>query len=539
MQNANIDAGPVSAGRSSRFAWAGDMRLALALIASAYLIAYLLHPSVPGNRSPLGWWGWFDQGQYLLAAKAFAALDFSPDRHFYPPLYPLLGSLFVRWWEQHPFWLIDLAGLLWFSAVFLLFARRYVSRRCAAFLYAASVLLNHRVFPDFLIPWTTTVGAALLSVGIYGLLRLDDRPSGQGGAHRGAVFGVSLALGLLACLRPVDGLVGGILWLAYMARALRLERRPAGAPDRFRRPLASAVAGLAGLALGPAAFAGFNHAVFGSVRGRYVEVAAANGFFPADIAEKFVSLFFDGQALYLEPGSGIAEHFPWMALALVGLIFVLARGDRPLRVVALAVCAQFILYLPYGDLLPTGIWRFHNLHYFKWTFPYLALAAWLLLAHAARGWRDDMRKAVVKMGAVLTAAALLAALGFRIENAAAVVAADAEPSGAMSFRLKAEGGKPERSVEVDLIDVAGLQGAFADVYFGKHKLWVDGRELHHVRDFRALPAPWGVRLLFIRPLAAEAVVFQPDPGLKRSGLAVTFGRYRFALRLPAPFGKGR
>lgn len=38
--------------------------------------------------------------------------------------------------------------------------------------------------------------------------------------------------------------------------------------------------------------------------------------------------------------------------------------------------------LAYVDLLPTGLWRFANVHYFKWIFPLLGLFAWRLLRDA-------------------------------------------------------------------------------------------------------------------------------------------------------------
>src|SRR2546430_6397369 len=80
-------------------------------VAIAYFIAYATAPSVPGPRGP-GWFAWFDQGQYLRSAKALAAGNFSPDSHFYPPLYPLAGAVFVRWLPQHPFLVVDLAAFL-------------------------------------------------------------------------------------------------------------------------------------------------------------------------------------------------------------------------------------------------------------------------------------------------------------------------------------------------------------------------------------------------------------------------------------------
>ena len=76
-----------------------------------YQHIYLTYSPVPGNSAqyPLGWWGWIDQGLYLKSAKAFASFDLSSDAHFYPPLYPFLGGIFLPLSEMHPFYLLDLA----------------------------------------------------------------------------------------------------------------------------------------------------------------------------------------------------------------------------------------------------------------------------------------------------------------------------------------------------------------------------------------------------------------------------------------------
>ncbi len=483
----------------------------------------------------MGWWEWFDQGQYLQSADAFSHFDFSPEKHFYPPLYPLLGAFFIRWWGNHPFWCIDLACLLWFSAVFVLFASRFIPRWSAIVLLVLSVLRDVIIFENFLIPWTSTLSAALLSTGIYGLLRVNDIL--QGRDHTVSrptaftIFCVSLAIGLLAPLRPADGIVGGVLWIGYLWGIRRVSKYE-GAKQT---PIFShfVPAALGGISIGPALYLGYNHLVYGSAFGRYVKTAAANGFYPADLPEKFVSLFLDGYTLYLEPKSALIDHYPWLLLSLLGIIYVIIRGDWTLRVVATAVCVQFGVYLPYGDLLPTGLWRFLNIHYFKWTFPYMALFAWLFGTFLVNKWKSNKKEGVLLTGTVVAAIILLLSLRVHVDlKLIAIPSAFSFNTGnARSFPL------PASSEKTDLIDVTGLQGSFTDAYFGEHKLWVDGRELMKYRDFRVLPAPWGIRVLFIRPIHAESVLFQPDARLIRSGhaLMISSGTYRFILGIPKPF----
>ena len=48
----------------------------------AYVACYLAYPSLPGNSPHVeGWWGWFDQGQYLKSVKALVLRfrQFVPD----------------------------------------------------------------------------------------------------------------------------------------------------------------------------------------------------------------------------------------------------------------------------------------------------------------------------------------------------------------------------------------------------------------------------------------------------------------------------
>ena len=517
-----------------------DLKIVLAFVSLEYAMAYLLCPATPGINveKPLGWWGWFDQGQYLNSAKAMAQLDFSSGKHFYPPLYPLLGSFFVKWLPSHPFWLIDLVSLLWFVIVFIWLASLYVGRWTAIILLTLSVLVNYHIFGNFLIPWTSTVTAALLSSCIYGLIRLRNLVSSDWNSTEilsiSSVFGVSILTGLIVPLRPVDAIVGGILWLGYMWQAWHiLQTENIFRSKKIRPYFAVAVTGML---VGPAFFIGFNTLVHGFALGGYVHAGFANGYFIADLGEKFVSIFFDGYTLYLEPKSGLIDHYPWLILALLGICTVLMTGDRLLRLIALAICAQFILYLPYADLLPNGLWRYLNIHYFKWTFPYLALFGWLLGAFLIREWKESKRRFFVWAGFVVSTGVLLLSLRLQIDLHSSMLSSN------VSIGSGSSGGMQTISLQInepntDMIDLAGLNGNFTDVYFGEHRLWIDGREFHRVRDFRVLPAPWGVRLLFIRPINAKLITFQPDPRLHLSDTEIKIhsGSYRFTLGMPKPF----
>ena len=118
------------------------------LLCVIYTLAYFYHPATPGNSPefPLGWWGWFDQGEYIKSARAFLTLDFSPAQHFYPPLYPALGALGLVASAGHPFFFTNLLLLLLSFYCFCRFASLSVNLRVAVVLFFASLVFNPVVF---------------------------------------------------------------------------------------------------------------------------------------------------------------------------------------------------------------------------------------------------------------------------------------------------------------------------------------------------------------------------------------------------------
>lgn len=75
-------------------------------------------------------------------------------------------------------------------------------------------------------------------------------------------------------------------------------------------------------------------------------------------------------------GLELFEYAPWLLLGYAGMI---AAGWSPasrrpvVPIVAAAGLLHAIVMLAYVDLLPTGLWRFDNVHYFKWLFGLFAV----------------------------------------------------------------------------------------------------------------------------------------------------------------------
>jgi hypothetical protein len=493
-----------------------------------YIVVYLAIPATPGNSPsihPSGWWGWFDQGKYLLSANAFVQLDFSPDKHFYPPLYPALGAIFLKWSSGHLFFLINLAALTWFSYVFIRFADRYIPRWGSIALLFSTTIFNYTLFVNYLIPWTSTLSVALLSSGILGLVWLDEVKTGirknLSGWH---VFFVAICLGLIVPTRPADAVIGGAIGLCLLLSYWRTSRELFQHLPRISIFLALV---LAGSIIGPLFYLSFNLLVFNAPFGSYIQVAGSNGYFPADLAEKFYSIWLDGFTIYGESNAGLTDRYPWLFLSLGGLVWVIMRGDSLLRSVALSIALLFVLYMPYGDLLPNGLWRYLNIHYFKWTFPFLALFALLLIKQTWFTWQEGKGR-FFNSTFLFIIPLFLMSVHLVLDVTPVTIRSNINQSN-ISFDLS--------NKKIDFIDFKGLSGGFTEVYLGSHRLILDGKELTRVRDYRLLPMSWGVRLLLIRPTDGSYMEFFPDQRLTRTNgpLSAQIGSYRFVMGKLKPF----
>ena len=495
----------------------------LTVITLIYIGIYFSLPYTPSNGpevNPLSWWGWFDQSQYLKAANALYGLDFSTDQYFYPPLYSALGAVFLVFSPNHPFFLINLICLLWFIYVFICLCDRYLPRVVSIFLLFASTIFELTLFENFVIPWTTSLSAALLATGILGLIWVQEIKAGKRShLHSWQAFLVAGSLGLMVPTRPIDALIGIVIGCAFVWSYYSLPKT-VGTQQHLPRFLISIVFGAL---VGPAIFIGFNLWVHGAPLGNYLQVAGSNGFWIADLAEKFYSIWLNAQPLYGEAGAGLIQHYPWLFLSFAGLVWIVLRGDFVLRTIAIAITLFFVLYLPYGDLLPSGIWRFLNIHYFKWTIPFFALFACLLLAQIMRG-------AQVRSGWQLPSALLLVVpmllLSIQMKIVTTPLTVNLTQARTLTLEL------PQQPI--DFVDLKGLTGSFSSIYFGAHVLKVDGRVLKINRDYRLLAHGDDIRLLFIRPVQGRTFELLPDAHLQvhDEQLNAHWANYYFSLGLP-------
>ena len=504
---------------------AAVIALGAAAVLGAYLYTDFTFPLTPGNSAaaPLGWLAWDDQHFYLMGAQAFLRGDLDQSQHFYPPLYPLLAAPFLKLWPQAPFFWPDLALTLAYFGLFVALFRRYLGVLPAVACALAGMMFYADLRVQWLMPWTTTPAAPLL----LGALLLFDRAwrrrdageTARASALNAAGFG--LCLGLLAADRPIDVAVAAPIWLAYAAVVL-LGARAHG----LARTAATAAAGVAGVASALVPYVAFNLVSSGNVLGRYFAQNEKLGFDPSVLPMALYSHLVASAPWFAEPHADWASRIPLVLLAVLVLPACLAWGPLTFRLAAACGLTQFLIYYCDHDIVPTGTFRFCNIHYFKWLAP-VALA---LAFHAARAAASPdaalRRRGAASIAFVVAAALAIACLAPTASSEPVAVAEE----GPRAFSLALPG---ER---IDYIDVAGPTGAWSALYFPRGaSVEIDGAAAGRVRDWRFLPTAQGFRILLPGRPAARRLTFRlpddvqaPAPG----GLRASAARVHWTLRLP-------
>lgn len=362
-----------------------------AALAIAYVLSVLRVVGWAGLTDPtaLYWHDWQDQSLYIRSATALATGDLAPSLHYYPLLYPLLGLPFLHLWPSQPFFFVNLACYLLAFAGFRSVARSFgVPLWGAVLLFAATTLPQFDIAKVWIEPWTSTPAAALLWLALGSMARLwdetsyspfslprgsrkEERPTG-GSRWPASILG--LALGLIPFARPGDVIIGAIIGAFAIAALIRAR------DGRAARYAAASFC----LSLG--ALATLFVAIYGLRPSPYMLYSAQYGFNFAWLGWKAYVLLVEPRAWFGE-GVGLLDAAPWLLLGGAGMLAAwwTPPARRPVTLaVATAGAVYVILMLAYVDLLPTGLWRFNNVHYFKWVFPLFGLFA---LRFVLDAWR--------------------------------------------------------------------------------------------------------------------------------------------------------
>ena len=145
-----------------------DSLLLMLITSLVYTLAYLGNPYLPGNTSPDGWLGFFDQSKYQEATAAIANWNLNKSNLHYPIGYSLLASPFFLIAPKHAFFIINLISVLVIYLFIYKILIKQVNRKIALIFLSAFVLFHQFTLSfSFVVPWNTIPTAALLYIAIY------------------------------------------------------------------------------------------------------------------------------------------------------------------------------------------------------------------------------------------------------------------------------------------------------------------------------------------------------------------------------------
>jgi hypothetical protein len=473
-----------------------------------YSLCYLGTEPSPGNPSlPLGWLAWFDQSNYLSQSASFAKHTWRTTYQYYPPLYPWLGSWFIEFWPAHPFYLIDFAGLAAHAASIVVIGRRCFGMGVASLsIVGAFVLFPFITLDQWAVPWTTSVSAGLGAMLLLIFARFALRDWAVATTADWIWIAVySLGYGAIFAVRPLDVVVWLPASLIFYAHLFLRSLHPLRLSFPLKRAATLTLVVAAGGLLLPILYAYFNYANTGTIEGTYVAVQRGSGYQFYGFLRKFISLFLDSGTVYVESDASIADRFWPVYLAFPLILYYSFAARGPLRAAVLTIAAQFAIYTPFGDLLPNGLYRFFNVHYFAWTFPWLLLLCLGFLGSFLRLTRATSRPSLAAVVAVGVASLLCWLVTLRAYPVGEAKVA-ALSSHEVEITLDASRG-------VDFIDVLGATATWPELYLdlGANQLEVDGKPLRIVAEYRLWPINDGLRITFPRTNVGQHFLLRFNP----------------------------
>jgi hypothetical protein len=443
----------------------------LGVIAAVYTLAYLGHPVLPGNSTyPEGWWGWWDQGQYLKCTAGLAKGVLNKDTYFYPLGYSLVAAPFYLWAPQHAFFLPNLVFVLGSAWAFYEIARRLVRPTEAFILIIAFLVFYRGMLRDTLVvPWNTIPTHFLAYAVLY--FTAFRRPSQRD---------VCLASICLALIYPfkMPEFVCLLPCVLIAVASLRDKKR-----------IVRAAAGL-GMVVGVsvATMLAINFSVFGRFRTDYELVQQGIGVLGYPMLWKIYLLLISGGPVFRENHQMLLSHAPWLLLVVPGIICLLRNHGSKAFGIMLSIALCFGIYLNYNELNQGNLYRYHLIHYFTWTLPLLALITFVGLREA---WKTRFgRWSLCSIPFLL---ALVCFVTLRDKTIASF-----PPNGARTISIP-EG--TDRS-----IDWVVLRGASAI----PARITTNGQAWQYAADFQCKVRPDGVAILPSKRVAGRTFEITPQ-----------------------------
>lgn len=427
-------------------------------MAAVFCAAYLSIGFLPGNAPiPLGWWEWFDQSQYLKSAEAFARWDLDPAQHRYPLTYSLLAAPFVRYLPYHAFFFVNLVSFVAMAWLMMSLGRQLgVGAIGGAVAFLVGAVIPKILLAQYVIPWTTTPVAALyLAVFVVYVASIRD------GFTSARIAMMTAGIVLVAAFRPIDSTPLLPIALHVAWRTLRPNGTGVPSARRVLVPIATAVALTA-------AYLSLHFAIYGAKPSVYMQESAEFGLDPFNIPFRFAVIFSDPTPFFGQ-GTGLLQRYPLVSVGLWALVYV-TIGCRTLLGVAAAVWISLFIYLAFPAFLPSGIWRYMNIHYWKWLFPIMALLTFV----AVRDVREKRNRVALLLSIAVTAPLVLVSLKAVPTSPTDVQVADGN-------RVTLSAGQ---ALPIAAFKLQGVSGGETAAYFGDHRLVLGNRTLKHISDFR-------------------------------------------------------
>jgi hypothetical protein len=345
--------------------------------AAFFAYRYTVEPSRPGVAFPQGWFGYFDQSQYLLMAHDLSEFALPANHFLYGIGYPLVAVPFLWLGLEYDPWLIFNGFAFVFAAVATYVVAGRLFGRLAAGIAGFGLVFATPLVAYCLTPWNSTVSLVALA----GILLLGTSPS----PARWHPYAIGALVAWAFAARYVD-----VLWLGAIGAvaALHSRSRPAD-----WRPLVAAGASAAVLAVpifiahwvafdSPfttpySLHAGAENTTTDEQLGAY-DLGKA----PRSAFGMFVSPYLLGGKA---PGSPLLADMFWTLAAIPGAVIALRSGRYRvlLTVVIVAWIAASVFYLSFRAT-GAGAIQYGTLHYFKMWWPVATILAGGALAALAR-----------------------------------------------------------------------------------------------------------------------------------------------------------
>lgn len=444
---------------------------------------------------------YFDQRRYLISVEAFAAGNLSPERHWYPLLYSLVGALFYPVLPSAPFFFVNLFSCVITALMFVRICSTFeVPTTAGIAALLISLIVPTELFAQFVMPWNTIPVTALTLTCIH----LVTRP--QPLSPR-ATLALAGAATLIPLLRPTD--------------ALSLLPIAVAGVWRLRKQVRLIIAGAALSASLLGAYFALHFAIYGLDLPPYIALSKGVGFDFGRFAEKSYGLFVDPEPLY-GVGEGLSKRAPWVVLAPYGAVIMALRFGWRGAIAPLCAVITFVIYVGYADLTPYSFWRHFNVHYLSGA---LLIAAACSAVAAVKLFAEPIHLAGL---ALFAAGMALIDYDRRLTSAAEINIPDDD-----RIAITCDG-----CGEYDAIEIRGVRIDQWDLYqtsvTSEHQLnqiFIGGRVERNIHDFRLIPQADGVRIVFDRPRHEPSMVvrFSTPHGLRQQP-DVQFIDGRFQLR---------